>query len=153
MYKVGDIFKAFGVKGYVKVKNLFEEPNLIYKKGNEFTINDSKYTLEDYKIHQNYYLLKFEEITDRNDVSLIDKKFIYINKENVSAENTILQELLNFKIIYNNKEEGIITNIVYEPLKLIRINNQYFIPFNDDFIKNIDYDNKQIEVLRLDEFK
>ena len=73
---------------------------------------------------------------------------MYYAKEdlNLSDEEYLISELVNYKVISNNKEIGIITNFDDNKINpLIKVNNKFYIPLKG-FYEKIDKLNKKIYV-------
>ena len=84
----------------------------------------------------------------------INKK-VYIEKDNNSISDVILDEdLLNFNANING-EKGTIKEIFFASSnnKIIRVlinNKEVLVPFNNEFIKNIDKDKKEVNIELID---
>ena len=145
---IGKIVNTFGIKGELKIVSKFEMPDRVFKVHNQIIIKDKNYEITGVRFHKNNYLVELNNIKDINDIEyLIDNEVYYAKEDlNLSDEEYLISELVNYKVISNNKEIGIITN--YDDNKinpLIRVNNKFYIPLKG-FYEKIDKLNKKIYV-------
>ena len=123
-------------------------PDRVFKVHNQIIIKDKNYEITGVRFHKNNYLVELNNIKDINDIEYLIGNEVYYAKEdlNLSDEEYLISELVNYKVISNNKEIGIITN--YDDNKinpLIRVNNKFYIPLKG-FCEKIDKLNKKIYV-------
>ena len=123
-------------------------PDRVVKVHNQIIIKDKNYEITGVRFHKNNYLVELNNIKDINDIEYLIGNEVYYAKEdlNLSDEEYLISELVNYKVISNNKEIGIITN--YDDNKinpLIKVNNKFYIPLKG-FYEKIDKLNKKIYV-------
>ena len=145
---IGKIVNTFGIKGELKIVSKFEMPDRVFKVHNQIIIKDKNYEITGVRFHKNNYLVELNNIKDINDIEYLIGNEVYYAKEhlNLSDEEYLISELVNYKVISNNNEIGIITN--YDDNKinpLIRVNNKFYIPLKG-FYEKIDKLNKKIYV-------
>ena len=137
---IGKIVNTFGIKGELKIVSKFEMPDRVFKVHNQIIIKDKSYEITGVRFHKNNYLVELNNIKDINDIEYLIGNEVYYAKEdlNLSDEEYLISELVNYKVISNNKEIGIITN--YDDNKinpLIKVNNKFYIPLKG-FYEKID---------------
>ncbi|MEE2953687.1 MAG: hypothetical protein VX347_00770 [Bacteroidota bacterium] len=149
----GKIFKANGYKGAVSIYN---SQNI------DLNINDVKYCLisiegiltpyfvEHIISKKDIIIIKFEEVNSKKDSLPLIKKDAFL-PNSITRKNNNYKSLMNYKIIDKSLGEiGIISQInELTPQKLIIGKNKdktFFIPFHDNFLLNINHQNKSIEV-------
>ena len=145
---VGKIVNTFGIKGELKVVSRFELANKVFVKGNTLLIADKEYLISNVRFHKNNYLVEINNIKDINMVEYLIGNDIYFNYNSLDLGNKeyLISELIDYKVISNDKEVGIVTDYDDNTINpLIKINNKNYIPLNG-FYKDIDKSNKIIYV-------
>ena len=145
---VGKIVNTFGIKGELKVVSKFEMADKVYKVNNVIYINNIDYKITNVRFHKNNYLVEVNNIKDINKIEYLINNDVYFNKEDLGLKDNeyLISELLDYKVISNNKDIGIVTD--YDDNKinpLIKINNKFYIPLKG-FYDKIDKVNKIIYV-------
>lgn len=146
---VGKIVNTFGIKGELKIVSHFEMAKRVFAKGNHLIINKTNYEITNVRFHKNNYLVELNNIKDINKIEYLINEEVYFAKENLNltASEYLIEELLNYKVVSNNEEIGIVTS--YDDNKinpLIKVNNRFYIPIKGNFILNVDKTNKVITV-------
>ena len=134
---IGKIVNTFGIKGELKIVSKFEMPKRVFQVHNHLIIKDKSYEITGVRFHKNNYLVELNNIKDINDIEYLIGNDVYFAKEdlNLSDEEYLISELVNYKVISNNKEIGIITN--YDDNKinpLIKVNNKLVLVVDDNKI-------------------
>ena len=146
---VGKIVNTFGIKGELKIVSRFEMAKRVFVKGNHLIINKTNYEITNVRFHKNNYLVELNNIKDINKIEYLINEEVYFAKENLNltANEYLIEELLNYKVVSNNEEIGIVTS--YDDNKinpLIKVNDRFYIPIKGNFILNVDKTNKVITV-------
>ena len=148
---VGKIVNTHGIKGEVRLLSNFEEKSLIFKPDFKVYIGDNheEQTINTYRHHKEFDMLTFKEIEDIDLVLKYKGKKVYINKEdlNLKEDEYILEDLIGMKIICNNEELGVVSDIYDNKAgKLLYISfaKNYYIPYNNYYIKQVDVQKKEI---------
>ena len=145
---VGKIVNTHALKGEVRIISNFEYKDRVFKIGNVLYVGQFKtpLTIETYRVHKQYDMVKFVGIDYINDVIKYKGSSVYVLEGDLSLEDDeILEnEFYGMKVYSNEKEIGIITEYRNDNgNKMIRVNDK-FIPYNKDFITKIDKMNKII---------
>lgn len=145
---IGKIVNTFGIKGELKIESKFEMPDRVFKVHNQIIIKDKNYEITGVRFHKNNYLVELNNIKDINDIEYLIGNEVYYAKEdlNLSDEEYLISELVNYKVVSNNAEIGVITD--YDDNKinpLIKVNDKFYIPLKG-FYEKIDKLNKKIYV-------
>lgn len=153
---VGKIVNTFGIKGKLKIVTRFEMPDKVYKINNHLIINNKEYVITNVRYHHYNYLVELNNIKDINEIEYLKGYDVFFNEEdlNLNDNEYLISELLNFKVIDNNKEIGIITD--YDDNKinpLIKVNNKYYIPIKGNYIIKVDKINKIIYTNNIEELE
>lgn len=146
---VGKIVNTFGIKGELKIVSRFEMAKRVFVKGNHLIINKTNYEITNVRYHKNNYLVELNNIKDINKIEYLINEEVYFAKENLNltANEYLIEELLNYKVVSNNEEVGVVTS--YDDNKinpLIKVNDRFYIPIKGNFILNVDKTNKVITV-------
>lgn len=145
---LGKIITTHGLKGEIKIKSNFKYKDKVFIKGNFLYLGKNKKKLEiiSYRTHQNYDMVIFKEYDDISKVIPLKRMSLYFNKDDFIFDEYLDEELINLICIYNNKEIGIITNIIDAGSNniLLVIDNKKYIPKNNNFIDKIDIKNNKI---------
>ena len=145
---IGKIVNTFGIKGELKIVSKFEMPDRVFKVHNQIIIKDKNYEITGVRFHKNNYLVELNNIKDINDIEYLIGNEVYYAKEdlNLLDEEYLISELIDYKVVSNNAEIGVIAD--YDDNKinaLIKVNDKFYIPLKG-FYEKIDKLNKKIYV-------
>ncbi len=143
--KVGKIVNTHGIRGELKVafsdQSFFEVGSTIYIK--------TKFDLEAHEIkqarlHKNHLLILIDELNNINDVLQYKTCDIYQDRD---EEIQYMSDIIGYKVIWNDKQIGKVKEIIGSSMQeVIVLENNTMIPYVDEFVKNIDDENKTIKV-------
>lgn len=144
---IGKLINTHALKGEVRIISDFEYKTLVFKKNNNLYIGEDKIkvTIETYRKHKNYDMVKFKEYNDILEVSVFKGKKVYALRDEIEFGDNILDlDLINLKCIYNNKEIGYVKEIINNNgYKLISL-KEFLIPYHENFIENINLSRQEI---------
>lgn len=146
---VGKIIGTHGINGEIKVKASFKYKEDEFKNNQYIYIGEAKEKLQilNQRIHQNNYLLTLENINDINIAIPYKQKKVYI----IGQKNKIYDEnLIDMEVYYQQKQIGLVTDILKGKQNIIVINNKHMIPYVDHFIKKVDKNNNTIELQNIE---
>ena len=156
---LGRVKDAFGLDGSLKIFSTTNMSNYRYQKGAKVFIYDEanderkEYVVLNYRHNGNLDFVKLEEIATKEDAFAKKGQNIYVVKDNKDlAPNTYFySDLEGCEIIGNNgKLLGKVVKVEEFPAQItLRVafnNKNYFVPFISPFIKNVDIENKKIEI-------
>lgn len=152
---IGKITSTHGIKGELKIKSNFEYKDKIFVVGNKLVIDDKEYIIKSYRSHKDFDMVTLNDYKDINEVLFLINKKVYIYKDNSNISDIVLDEdLINYSVIINN-EIGKVEEIFFASPnnKIIRVlinNKEVLVPFNNEFIKKIDHDKKEIDIELID---
>lgn len=144
---VGKLVNTHGLKGEVKLISNFEYKERAFIPNNKVYIDNEELTISSYRHHKIFDMLTFKEYNYINDVLKFKGKKVYIKKSSLKLKDDefLLTDYIGLNAYYNNEFIGKISDIIdNNGYKLFKLNNKY-IPFNKEFIKNIDIEKKIIE--------
>ncbi len=145
---IGKVTNTHALKGEIRILSNFEFKNKVFTKGFKLYVGHLKTeeTIETYRRHKQYDMVKFVGIDNINDVIKYKGASVFINEEdlNLGDDEILTEELIGMKVYNGNSLVGNITEYREDNgNKNIRVNDK-LIPFNKDFISKIDKQNKEI---------
>lgn len=148
---LGKIVNTHGIKGEVRIISNFKYKNDVFKPNIKIYIGNSKeeVSINTYRVHKNFDMLTFKEIDNINDVLKYKGKNIYFNKDDINIDGVLDEELIGLDVYtdhYIGKVEEILTGPNQQVLVIKKDKITNMVPYIDEFIKNIDLDNKKIYI-------
>ena len=147
---VGKIVNTHALKGELRILSDFRYKDKVFKKGMKLYVGKKKeaFTINTYRFHKIYDMVTFVGYDNINDVEYLKGLQVYINEDDLKLDNEIYSgKLIDFTVIVDNKEIGKITEIIdTKANEVLRVNDKILIPYVDEFIKEIDLDNKKIYI-------
>jgi len=150
--RIGKIVNTHGIKGELRLLSDFQYKEKIFK--NNFLIYIGKEKKEEkintYRKHKMFDMITLYNYSNINEVLKYKGEYVFINKEDlILNDNEYLNEdLIGFKVIYNNLPNLIVVGIEkYPSTDMLKVNyNDTFklIPITDGIINNIDFIKKEI---------
>lgn len=146
---LGKYVNTHGIKGEIRIKSNFKYKDLVFQIGNEIIINDTIYQINSYRVHKGYDMVTLKGIDDINKIPFIKNTLVFIDRDKYLKKNDYLDSDLIGFIVYNNKIEKEVIDIVYinDIKKLLKTSDGY-IPF--ELILNVDLDKKKILIKDVD---
>ena len=147
MLLIGKIVSTHGIKGELKIKSNHKFKDKVFKKDNEILIDNEIFIVNSHRIHKNLDMIKINNIDDINEVLKYVGKNIYVNDIKLNNNEYLDEDLIGFDVYMNNNNIGKIEYIEYiKNNNLLALNNNVYIPYNNNFINNIDFKNKRIDI-------
>ena len=150
----GILIKSHGLKGFISCR-FYNKDSKILKKDFQIYFNDDVnnfLTIENINYKSKNYLIKFFEISDRNEIDKYKNLIFYIEKNKFpilsNGENYFVDYIGSSLFNKNKVKLGIIKDII--PIKgndILLFEDQEgekMIPFSKDLILFFDKDNKQL---------
>ena len=146
------ILTTHGIKGEVKIKIITDDLNR-FNKGNILYVGDEKevITINSFRMSKGMGLITFNNITNINDVLKYIGKSIYVDTDMYDDDSIYYDDLIGCNVFDKGKLIGICEDVMEVPqgeILVIKLENgkQGFVPFVDEFIKEIDIEKKQIDI-------
>ena len=152
---IGKIVNTHGIKGEIRIISDFEFKDKVFVPGFNIYIGKDKIkeTITSYRHHKIYEMITMDGYNDINKVIKYLKENVYILKKDLKLnDNEYLdKDLIDFKVYESDNLIGVVSNITYasETNKLLEVLNndkKILIPFNDEFVININLQEKRIDV-------
>ena len=152
---IGVIVNTHALKGEVRVISNFDKKEKVFQIGKTLYIGDlkSKETIETYRKHKNYDMVKFKGIDYINEVLKYKGKKVYVLRDDLelNKDEYLESDLIGLDAIFKEKVLGTITNIIdNNGYKLIEI-KESLIPLNDNFIEKVDLESRKIFFKNIEE--
>ena len=119
---LGKIVRPHGIRGEVRVRLLTDYPEriadlpLVYLGTDPYSSKTRSVELEHIRFHQDYGLIKFKNIHDRNDADLLRKQFVMIDLEHavpLEEDEVYFYQLIGLLVRSNDGEDlGTVTEIM-----------------------------------------
>ncbi len=139
---IGKLVNTHALKGEVRIISDFQFKSRVFVPDFKLYIGKDKeeVTIKSYRHHKNFEMCLFHEYNYINDVLKFKGSKVYINRDDLKLgiDEYLDEDLIGLKAIYENNEIGNIKDIINNNgYKLFLINDKY-IPYNNEFISNID---------------
>lgn len=149
---IGKIVNTHGIKGEIRLLSNFYEKELVFKPKFKIYIGEEKEVQEinTYRRHKQFDMITLKGILDINLVIKYKGKKVYINKDDLNLkDNYLLEDLIGMNIICDSENLGIVKDILDNKAgKLLYISfaKNYYIPYNNYYIKKVDLLKKEVKV-------
>ena len=153
--RIGKIVNTHGIKGELRILSDFKFKDRVFVQNRRIYIGDDKeeHIITSYRHHKVFDMITLAGFDDINEVLRFKNKDVFVKKTDLSLgkKEFLDEDLINLNIIFNNEEVGYVVAVrqINPKNKIIEamINNKVtLIPYHDDFVKDIDLDNKTIEL-------
>ena len=151
---IGKIVNTHGIKGELRLLSDFKYKDRVFLNGRRIYIGEDhiEEIIKSYRHHKVFDMITLVGYDNINEVLKYLKQKVYVKKFDLSLNpNEYLDDdLLNLKVILDNKEVGIVVGITNNgagnrTIETIINGKRVLIPFHEHFIKNIDFVNRVIE--------
>lgn len=147
---VGKVVGTHGIKGEIKISSDIEIRNRVFLNNTKLYfegLND-EYTIESVRYHKDNYLVLLKDFNNINDVLFLNKKKVYVNREDILKNNEyVLDDLIGFEVMCDDKSYGIIkdyeNNGSYATF-LVEGEHKFYLPNVESYVQNIDLEGKKV---------
>ena len=154
---LGKIIDTFSLDGSVKILSSTTNQDIRYKTGNKVYIsvdNEMKeFTVLSYRKSSSFDIVKFQEITNIDEATLLKGKEVLVikDKKDLKEGYYFYSDLKGCSIVSEGKKLGQVIEVEEFPAQLTlrcktTSGKSFFVPFVKAFIKQIDIENKEIEI-------
>lgn len=157
--KIGKLVNFHGVRGEVKLLSDSDFLEERFKAGNTVVISGEELTIESYRTHKNFHMLKFEGVSNINDITHLKGKDVFIeeNGEELKlAENEYhVRDIVGLTVINldDNTELGKISEVMFtgaNDVWVIEGEREYLIPYIEQVVKTVDFERGIVEITPLE---
>ena len=149
---VGDVVNTHGLKGEVRLVSNFEYKKRIFKKNFKLYIGRTKeeVTINTYRVHKEYDMLTFNDLTSIDDVIIYKGDKVYINRDDLKIKGYFNEDLIGLTVYSDNKYIGTVEYIMkskaHNILVVTEDDKKNLIPNIPEFVAKIDLDKKRIDI-------
>lgn len=149
---IGYVSGTHGIDGELRIKSRFWYKDKVFVPGKHlyFGKNHEKMVINSYRHHKEYDMVTINNYENINDVLKYVGSDVYVLREELELDNDQYTEsdLIGMEVINGNKVIGNITEIRYltKSKKIIVIDDNKFLPFEKEFVKSVDLDNKKVYI-------
>lgn len=151
MVYVGEIVNTHGIKGELRIISDFKYKDSVFIENKKLYLGKRKQEviIKTYRKHKNYDMVTFEGITDINDAILFKGDEVFVKREDLDIDGYVDEDIIGLNVYNEDKLIGIVDNIMKNKQEILVIkddNKSYLVPFVDEFVINIDLDNKRMDI-------
>lgn len=152
LMKIGKIVNTFGIKGELRVLSDSDFVEERFKVNNTLYLADATpLIISGFRFHNNNILIKINNHDDINAVEKYKNQDIFIDQTELQPleEGYYLFQLEALKVYVDNEFIGDVIEVLKPAQTVLRVktfDREILIPFVDEFILDVDLDNKRIDV-------
>ena len=151
MVYIGEIVNTHGLKGELRVVSEFKYKDAVFIIGKKVYLGKRKQEaiIKSYRQHKNYDMIIFEGINDINEAIIFKSDDVFVKREDLDIDGYVDEDLIGLKVYDKDKLIGIVDNVIKNKQDILVVINRkksHMIPFVDEFIENIDIENKRIDI-------
>lgn len=148
---IGYVQGVHGLRGDLKIKCEFENPEAVFKKGNVIFLNEEEHEVTFSKFYKGFYLVTIDNLKDINLVEKYKGYDVFFNREdlNLGSDGYILNDLYDLEIVEGDMTYGKVSEILKGSAQIILViehEPKFMIPLVDEYVKKVDLKNKKIVV-------
>ena len=156
---IGKIVNTHGIKGELRLLSDFKYKDRVFLQGRRIYIGEEhkEEVIKSYRHHKIFDMITLVGYTNINEELMFKNKNVYVKKFDLSLNpNEYLEsDLINLNVVLNDVQVGKIVGIEdnghgNKTFEAIINNKKTLIPYHEHFIKNIDFNNKTIELREVD---
>ena len=128
LINIGKIVNTHGLKGEIRIISDFKYKKDVFKTDNVVYINDNKYIIKSYRFHKIYDMITLDSINTIESAEELKGLNIFIDRLDYKFDGYLNEDLIGFKVIYNNFVNIVVVGIEkYPSSDMLKVN------YNDTF--------------------
>ena len=149
---LGKITNTHGIKGEIRILSNFDRKSKVFIPGMKLYIGEKKEEeiISSYRYHKIYDMVTLYNYNNINQVLKYLKQKVYVLRSDLNInKGYVLDDLINMSIYENNIFLGKVIDIFDNNgniLLNIKGEKEFYIPYNDNFIKKVDINSGKIKV-------
>ena len=158
---IGKILNTFGIKGELKADAYTDFVEERFKKDSTVYIGEEHvpFVMRSYRMHKGFYLLSFKDVDDINLVEKYKGMLLYKAKSDIhklKEGEYYFSDLKDLDVYVDDKKIGkvlqVAEGIAAKNLRVLKDEDrkEYLVPFLPVFIRNVDLDEKRIDVIQME---
>ena len=157
--RIGKILNTHGIKGELKVEIYTDFKEERFKKDSFIYIGEDKerVTCKGYRMHHEFLLLTLKDLEDINLVLKYKNAIIYKALEDIEPckDGYYFRDLKGLDVYVENMKVGSVLNAesgISSNYIRVKSNDtkEVLVPINNVFIKNVDLENKRIDIVKME---
>ena len=159
--KLGKIIDTFSLDGTVKIFSTTTNQEIRFQKGKKVLIKtEEEYkevTINSYRHSPKGDYLRFDEITNVDEAALLKGKELFVIKDRKDLKEGyyFFSDLIGCDAISDGEKVGKVIDVEEYPAQItlkVKADNGkiFFVPFVKAFIKSVDIESKQIDIVLLE---
>ena len=159
--KLGKIIDTFSLDGTVKIFSTTTNQDIRFQKGKKVLIKtEEEYkevTINTYRHSPKGDYLRFDEITNVDEATLLKGKELFVIKDRNDLKEGyyFFSDLIGCETISDGEKVGQVIDVEEYPAQItlkVKANNGkiFFVPFVKAFIKSVNIESKQIDIVLLE---
>lgn len=148
---VGEIVNTHGIKGEVRVLSDFEYKKELWQVGRALYIGrkKEKVIMKSHRVHKDYDMLTFENITDINDVIIYKGEKVYASREDLKVDGYFKEDYIGMEVYVEDKCIGKISRIMKNKahdIFVVEGTTRNLIPNVAQFVQKVSLEEKKIYI-------
>ncbi len=150
---LGYVAGTHGIKGEIKLRSPFWYKDKVFMIGKPLYIgkDHEKFIIDGYRTHKDYDLVLLKDYSNINEVLKFVSESVYVIRSELDLDqgDYLESDLIDMEVVdHNQKVIGNITSVRYlaKNKKILVINGNKYLPFEKEFIKNVDLENKKVYI-------
>ena len=152
---IGKIVNTHGIKGELRILSDFKFKDRVFLENRKIYIGEDYHeeTINSYRHHKVFDMITLKGYTNINEVLQFLKKNVYVKRYDLSlsTDDYLDEDLIGLNVLLDNGDTGRVLAITNnggnnKTLELLINGKKVYVPYHKDFIKNIDLNNKVIEL-------
>ena len=146
---IGDVINTHGLKGEIRIISDFKYKKSVFKPGKKLYIRDNELIINTYRKHKNFDMVTFNDLNTIEDVLMYKNESVYINRDDFKFRGYLDEDLIGLYAYNENKLMGKVAGILKgnkQDILIIENGKKHMVPNVKEFIKNIDLENKKIDI-------
>ena len=148
---IGDVVNTHGLKGEIRIVSNFKFKDSVFKSGMKFYLGKDKIeeVVATYRMHKNFDMVTFQNRNHIDDVIIYKNEAVYVNRDGLVYDGYLDEDLIGLEVYCNQKHIGHVDSILKtnaHDILVVKNGSKHMIPNVEEFIQNVDLDNKRLEV-------
>ncbi|CDZ99521.1 Ribosome maturation factor RimM [Jeotgalicoccus saudimassiliensis] len=157
--KIGKLVNFHGVRGEVKILSNSDFLEDRFAAGNTVEIAGRTLTIDSYRTHKNFHMLKFEGVSNMNDILHLKGEDVFIEEsdEDLDLDDNEyhVKDIVGLTVINldDNTELGKISEVMFtgaNDVWVIQGEREYLIPYIEQVVKTVDIERGIVEITPLE---
>lgn len=148
---IGEVVNTHGIKGEIRIISNFQYKDKVFIKDMTLYLGSrhQKMTINTYRKHKNFDMVTLKGINNINDAIIFKGDKVYIDRNSIEINGYFDEDLIGINVVNDDKIIGKVEKIIdtlAHRIIVISGNKNYMIPYVNEYIKDIDLDNKTMTI-------